>query len=101
MIILRAKKFTYTGVGYDDERTHLLMSIREEIYNSPGILSDIREDANNLGLDRENFIRELGISLYEHIDPDTIQLELKHPMSDKVLSGFITDDDNIVLNKYE
>ena len=91
MIILRTKRFTYIG-GPDDEYTHLLGEIRDEIYNQPGILRDIEEDAKNLGYQRDDFIREMSLVTRRHIDPDKILLELEHSRSDKTLRGYLIDN---------
>ena len=85
MIILRTKRFTYIG-GPDDEYTHLLGEIRDEIYSHPEILRDIEEDAENLGYQRDDFIREMSLVTREHIDPDKILLELEHSQSNKTLN---------------
>ena len=99
MIILRTKRFTYIG-GPDDEYTHLLGEIRDEIYSHPEILRDIEEDAENLGYQRDDFIREMSLVTREHIDPDKILLELEHSQSNKTLKGYLIDN-NISLINYK
>ncbi len=99
MIILRTKRFTYIG-GPDDEYTHLLGEIRDEIYSHPEILRDIEEDAENLGYRRDDFIREMNLVTREHIDPDKILLELEHSQSNKTLKGYLIDN-NISLVNYK
>lgn len=99
MIILRTKRFTYIGKTGKDEYTHLLGLIREEIYNRPEILSEIEEDAENLGYSKDNFIREMGIAFRKHTSPYTIRLEIRHTRSDKTLVGYLEDGD-VTLVKY-
>lgn len=100
MIILRTKRFTYIGKTGKDEYTHLLGLIREEIYNRPEILSEIEEDAENLGYSKDSFIREMGIASRKHTSPYTIRLEIRHTRSDKTLVGYLEDGDNVTLVKY-
>lgn len=100
MIILRTKRFTYIGKTGKDEYTHLLGEIRDEIYNHPGILSEIGDDAENLGYQRDDFIREMGIVSRKHVDPDKILLQVKHSRSDKTLTAYLSDN-NISLNQYK
>ena len=100
MIILRTKRFTYIGKTGKDEYTHLLGLIREEIYNNPDILSEIEEDAENLGYSKDNFIREMCISSRKHTSPYTIRLEIRHSRSDKTLVGYLEDGDKVTLARY-
>lgn len=100
MIILLTKRFTYIGKTGKDEYTHLLEEIRDEIYDHPDILKEISEDAESLGYQRDDFIREMSLISRKHTSPDRILLKVKHSRSDKTLIGYLSDD-SIYLIEYK